>query len=200
MSRISLLRRGHRTVACLATLAIGLPLSAPAAAAGPDAGLAPEPGTAVILAACLSTSLHGTGMVDCEGSSRAVEIWQVGADGSEPRRLTYLGGVASSPDLAPDGSRVAFDAAVPGGDARQIFVIAREGRRAQTVIAGTAVIKLHGARPAQLTTEGANYDPVWSADGRRVAFLTDRGGAAALWVMDADGSDQHPLLAASATR
>ena len=39
----------------------------------------------------------------------------------------------------------------------------------------------------RLTTTGTATDPVWSADGKRIAYLN--GGR--LWIMNADGSKQH---------
>ncbi len=36
--------------------------------------------------------------------------------------------------------------------------------------------------------------PAWSADGQYLAFVTDRSGKWELWLMNADGTDQHPLL------
>jgi Tol biopolymer transport system component len=50
----------------------------------------------------------------------------------------------------------------------------------------------------QLTEkQGNNFDPAWSPDGTRIAFISDRGQRppyGTLWLMDADGSNQHPLL------
>jgi Tol biopolymer transport system component len=40
------------------------------------------------------------------------------------------------------------------------------------------------------------YDPVWSPGGRQIAFWTDED----IWVMNADGSNLHPLTATSANR
>jgi ABC-type histidine transport system ATPase subunit len=40
-----------------------------------------------------------------------------------------------------------------------------------------------------------NASPVWSPDGSQIAFVTDRTGQWEIWVMNADGSNQHPLLA-----
>lgn len=41
-----------------------------------------------------------------------------------------------------------------------------------------------------------NVAPAWSPDGSQIAFLTDRTGRWEIWVMNADGSDQHPLFSA----
>ena len=39
-----------------------------------------------------------------------------------------------------------------------------------------------------------NAAPAWSPDGTRIAFLTDRTGRWEIWLMNADGTNQHPLL------
>jgi uncharacterized protein YgiM (DUF1202 family) len=39
-----------------------------------------------------------------------------------------------------------------------------------------------------------NVSPAWSPDGSRIAFLTDRTGRWEIWVMNADGSDQHAMF------
>ncbi|MCB9107375.1 MAG: PD40 domain-containing protein [Anaerolineales bacterium] len=36
--------------------------------------------------------------------------------------------------------------------------------------------------------------PAWSPDGSQIAFITDRSGQWEIWVMNADGSDLHPLF------
>jgi uncharacterized protein YraI len=39
-----------------------------------------------------------------------------------------------------------------------------------------------------------NVAPTWSPDGARIAFLTDRRGSWEIWLMNADGSDPHPMF------
>jgi hypothetical protein len=39
-----------------------------------------------------------------------------------------------------------------------------------------------------------NVAPAWSPDGSQIAFLTDRTGRWEIWVMNADGSEQHPMF------
>jgi Tol biopolymer transport system component len=41
-----------------------------------------------------------------------------------------------------------------------------------------------------------NAAPTWSPDSSQIAFLTDRTGRWEIWVMNADGSNQHPLVTA----
>ena len=43
-----------------------------------------------------------------------------------------------------------------------------------------------------------NAAPAWSPDGSQIAFITDRNGSYEIWVMNADGSNQHPILTAAA--
>lgn len=39
-----------------------------------------------------------------------------------------------------------------------------------------------------------NVAPTWSPDGRQILFLSDRGGAWGFYLMNADGSNQRPVL------
>ncbi|MBV7335485.1 SH3 domain-containing protein [Chloroflexi bacterium TSY] len=55
---------------------------------------------------------------------------------------------------------------------------------------------LGGSSPVRLTSSSANDGlPAWSPDGQSIAFATDRNGYWAIWVMNADGSNQRELLA-----
>lgn len=75
---------------------------------------------------------------------------------------------AASIDLSPDGRTIVLDML---GD---IYLLDAQGGQARPISRGMA------------------YDsqPVFSPDGKRILFLSDRSGAENLWVMDADGG--HP--------
>jgi len=75
--------------------------------------------------------------------------------------------------LSPDGGRLALTTRD-----------AREG--------DLWVYYLDGRPPYPLTDEGDNVDTVWSPDGTRVAFSSDREGVRNLFWMPADGSTLEP--------
>jgi Tol biopolymer transport system component len=55
------------------------------------------------------------------------------------------------------------------------------------------IMNADGSQATQLTTEGG-ADPIWSPDGKRIAFSSDRtGGCCEVFVMNADGTGQAQL-------
>jgi len=52
----------------------------------------------------------------------------------------------------------------------------------------------NGSNAIPLTnTIGNNVDPVWSPDGRRIAFSSNRSGKTGIYIMDADGENEYHL-------
>lgn len=97
----------------------------------------------------------------------------------------------SSPVFSPDGRYLAVAAGQLGGS--QNYNIHR--------------LNADGSGRVQLTetplwvTAGPdgqkawnNVAPAWSPDGSQIAFVTDRTGRWEIWVMNIDGSNQHPLF------
>lgn len=91
------------------------------------------------------------------------------------------------PDWQPGGGRVVFQQRQ--GSHWEIFAINADG-------SGLAAL----TRPATalVDTMPSNVAPAWSPDGQHIVFLSNRtttneAGSWRLWVMNGDGSNQHPL-------
>ena len=102
------------------------------------------------------------------------DIYVVDADGRGLRAVTTDAALDQWPDWSPNGQRLAFRR---GND----VYVADAGGEEQDV--------------QRLTFLPASIDqmPAWSPDGRRIAFMSLREGYCAVFLMDADGSNQVNL-------
>lgn len=92
---------------------------------------------------------------------------------------TNVGGTSSAPVFAPGGREMIFARSWEEGT--DLYAVD---------IAQSCCVR-------RLTTGGKlaiNTTPAYSPDGRRVAFVSDRGGSAQVFVMDADGTNQRVLV------
>lgn len=97
------------------------------------------------------------------------------------RRVADRAGPELAARLHPDGVRVVFarERENDDPDSRELFVAAIDGSTTEL----------------RLTQNNARDDtPVWSPDGARILFTSERDGPAGLWLMGADGAAPAPLL------
>ena len=148
------------------------------------------------------------------------QLYVMPARGGEPIRLTDLHNGVSAPRWSPDGTRLAFIARVGGwqepeaeeekGKSRPPRIITTlkykfngEGftydRRAHVFVVGAT-----GGAARQLTEgDWDQSDPVWSPDGRSIAFASarhderDHDDAGDIWLVSADGGTPRRLTSTS---
>jgi Tol biopolymer transport system component len=114
-------------------------------------------------------------------SGSASSLWRVQASGSgEPEQLPFAGTSVFSPAISRSGNRLAY--AQFHGDTN----IWRLSLSSSALAGGPAVQFIASTR-----SEGnAQYSP----DGKRIAFYSDRTGVGAIWVSDAEGSNEVELF------
>ena len=146
-------------------------------------------------------------------------IWKINVDGMGLTQLTADGG--HWPAWSPDGTQIAYGAAV--GSVQQLFIInaADGGNRHQALTSGAVIdvvwqpsskvlmgisngnYDLYSYDPAnpssltRLTTSKANdFEPSWSPDGTQVSWTSGTSGSTSgIWSMNADGTGkQGPVI------
>ena len=104
------------------------------------------------------------------------ELWTMDWDGANQQQLTHLAGIALSPRVSPDNSRVAFSELL--NDSWQIRMYSLDlGRLVSFPRFG-----------------GGNYSPAWSSDGTRIAFSSSMGnGSSDIYIADSSGANPRRL-------
>ena len=106
----------------------------------------------------------------------------------------YEGIVPSS-----DGKWIAFEASDPEKSIRFDYEAQRFTRSGFPMLAGASAIglwvtELGTGKSFQLTSDqGSSWSPNWSPDGLRLAFYSDRGGQARLWVWDRETKEAKQI-------
>jgi Tol biopolymer transport system component len=105
------------------------------------------------------------------------DVYVMNANGSNVTRLTQGPGWCVPTAWSPDGTKIGYHAGASGS--YQVFVMNADGSNK---------VQLTGAA-------NDNSEPTWSPDGTKIAFLSSRDHAWVynIWMMNPDGSDQHPV-------
>ena len=123
----------------------------------------------------------------------AVGHWQIyvmNAGGGNPRNLSNTDFDDSDPTWSPDGKRIAFTSSTTDGDILvELGVV--EHRHWQQIY----VMNADGKNPRNLSnTDFDEWDPSWSPDGKRIAFVSIKDGfGMGIYVMDTDGNNKQRL-------
>jgi Tol biopolymer transport system component len=124
-------------------------------------------------------SPDGTKIAFVSRRSGTYEVWLCASDGSNPVRLTSMGGpVVVGPRWSPDGRRIAFFAT--------------------TGVAGsylTYVMDADGGRPSRLTRSEGELEalPIWSRTDRSMYLTSGRSGSLQIWKLPLDGGEPVQL-------
>jgi eukaryotic-like serine/threonine-protein kinase len=103
------------------------------------------------------------GVTDPTRRSSRSALWRVDLAGRQPRKI--FDGDAVQPSWSPNGRRIAYWG-LAGPAKRAIWTIPAEG-----------------GEPVRVTPDDDFYywNPVWSADGEHLYFISNRGGSMTLW-------------------
>lgn len=127
---------------------------------------------------------------DADGNPLDEQVWVMNADGSNAHALTTDSLMKDQvPDWSPDGSRIAYHSG--GFDSGGIWVMRADGSD-QHQLTGCA------ATEPSPCAGGDDFGSAWSPDGTRIAFVRTFAALGVsnrpIYIMNADGSDVHPLL------
>jgi TolB protein len=100
-----------------------------------------------------------------------------------------------TPAFSPDGRRITV--AYKQHDHWDIHVMNADGSGRARLTETPLRVLVEQRMKGEPERAWNNAAPVWSPDGHQIAFLTDRTGRWEVWVMQADGGDQHPMFSAA---
>jgi TolB protein len=120
----------------------------------------------------------GANLVDVSGRSGLPQIYRMNLEGADVQRLSAGTGEATNPSWNPDGDHIAF-AWTKGYEPGNYNIFVMDVVSQQTI---------------QLTSnEGRNENPSWAPDNAHIVYASKRGRQSQIWVMNADGTQKHPL-------
>lgn len=125
-----------------------------------------------------SWSPDGSSIVFHSDRAGNFDIWIMDGDGGNPRPLTEGRGHDFIPRWSPDGSRIVFYSDRQGN----VFIDHND--------LDVYVMNADGSDQTPITdAPGRDMLADWSADGARIAFVSDRAGPYDIFLMDADGAN-----------
>jgi Tol biopolymer transport system component len=131
-----------------------------------------------------SWSPDGKRLVFSGSSGGITDLYIVNADGSEIRQITRDKFGDLQPQWSPDGRTIAF---ATDRDSASLERLSFRPWRIGLLDVETGSVSIIGGQ------SGLNLNPQWSPDGRSIAYISDRTGAANLFLYDLDARQHFQL-------
>ena len=167
-------------------------------------------------------SPDGRQIVFVSGRDGNPEIYVMNADGSNARRLTNHPAGDVAPTWSPSGTQIAFSSDRAGGATPQLYMMNADGSDVQRLSTGESwadrphwspttnevaftarngpgydikILNLNTRETRLITNgEGSNESPVFSPNGRHLAFMSNRGGGRyQVYTVDIDGNNVRQI-------
>lgn len=118
-----------------------------------------------------------------EGDAELPYIYIMNADGSDQRRLVADSlGTSAGAEWSPDGRRIVYSRKVGDQKGVDIFMADSNGQNERRITKDADQAIYNGS-------------PMFSPDGKRIAFYSDNGMASSIVVMRADGTKRNVVVA-----
>lgn len=106
------------------------------------------------------------------------QIYLLGAEGGDWKRLTEDGSHNHHPRFSPSGDQIVFSSDRDRDGDRDIYVMAADGSELRRLT----------------DVRGDDVYPSYSSDGKQIIFMSERDGTWGIFIMWADGSDQRAVI------
>lgn len=112
--------------------------------------------------------------------TQAAGVWALDLASGAERRLTLDSIRPTWFNVSPDGRQVNY-VIERGGGVQDLAVVPLAGGPARTLVTGGGSVLFQ------------QWGPLWSPDGSKIVFMSDRGGTQDIWVVDAAGGAPRQL-------